>query len=626
MSSVDGLVSGLDTTSIIRQLMQIERLPQALLGQKRTKDEGVSASLSAVRSSVLAVRDLARQLRTPLTWQSLTATSSSDAVSVVAGTGRTTGSLQVTVAQTATAAATFSDTVASLDTIISPTGTVFSHTPVGILGFDAIKGNGIPVRDLPITVTTSTGAATVAAASPPPALPVTLTSAGNTIDLTVDGVARTLALAEGEYATTAELHEAVADAVADDAQLAGKVNVGVDGLGRLQLSSAREGSAATLSVTGGTALSALGLQVAAATGTDGVVTVDGIATTITDTATATAYSLDAGVGTLDVTMGGPLRTGSATAGRRSFGDGSLQDVVDTINSASGLGYTAAAVNTGGGYRLQLTAKQTGAASTVDLDTTMFDVGFSVLSTGKDAKLTVRGDSTYDVTSSTNTFRDLMPGVDVVVNRVSTDPITVTVGRDLQATADKVASLVDALNGALQKIAGETAFDPASGRGSALTGNSAVRRAVQDLTRALVDPVAGGAFASAGQLGIELGRDGTLSFDRAAFVEKVAADPAGVSAMFSTLSGGTTPGIFDRLATAADTAAGLGRGYLTTARDAVAERIAGYTRQIEAYENRMVRREAQLRRTYANLEVALSGLSSQQSWLTGQLNGLVGQSQ
>ena len=55
MASVDGLVSGLDTTTIISQLMQLERQPQSRLKTKQATVEsaiGAAPSRAATASTI----------------------------------------------------------------------------------------------------------------------------------------------------------------------------------------------------------------------------------------------------------------------------------------------------------------------------------------------------------------------------------------------------------------------------------------------------------------------------------------------------------------------------------------------------------------------------------------------
>ena len=79
----------------------------------------------------------------------------------------------------------------------------------------------------------------------------------------------------------------------------------------------------------------------------------------------------------------------------------------------------------------------------------------------------------------------------------------------------------------------------------------------------------------------------------------------------------------RLALSGEQATTVGEGYLYTAGEAADRRIDDYGRQIDAFERRLELRESTLRRTYANLEVALGGLQQQSGWLASQVASLGG---
>lgn len=89
MASVDGLVTGLDTTTIISQLLQLEAAPQTRLKNQVSAQQTVQGAYQTVNARMMAVRNAAQALTTAATWQAVTATSSSDAVTASTGaTGR----------------------------------------------------------------------------------------------------------------------------------------------------------------------------------------------------------------------------------------------------------------------------------------------------------------------------------------------------------------------------------------------------------------------------------------------------------------------------------------------------------------------------------------------------------
>ena len=86
-SSIAGLVSGLDTTSLITQLMQIESAPQTLLKTKQTNTSNLVAALQSLNTKVASLGDAAKTAAAATSWQSLKASSSASSVTASAGVG-----------------------------------------------------------------------------------------------------------------------------------------------------------------------------------------------------------------------------------------------------------------------------------------------------------------------------------------------------------------------------------------------------------------------------------------------------------------------------------------------------------------------------------------------------------
>ena len=633
MTNIDGLSSGLDTTSIINQLMQLERRPQAALTTRRDQEQAARTELSEIRSDLTALRNQAADLRLTTGWDKLTATSSNpDAVSVTASSATTTGSYTFEVSQVATAASVYSDQVyASMDDATGATGpSVFSSSGHQALGFSTLEGSGFP--EGPITFEVIQGSEPAKTVGGIPTIPITVDGTNDGIDFEVNGFNFSVTLQHGSYDTEQALADALGAAIAGHTGASAVATAQLNENNRLVLSTRDEGSEHGIVVTGGTAMQDLGFTLGqAATGVDAQIEVDGVVTALSDVTAGEVVNLpSSGAGTIAATISGGIRAGAATVGQATTGGGSLRDLVNGINEAD-LGYTAFAVNTGAGYRLQLTANETGAASTIDTGAGGFGaMTFTELSAGRDAILTVKGDipaNDLTITSSTNTFDELLPGVSITVNDVTTGPVTVSTERDVEAVTASVEELVTKVNELLSRIATSTSNNPDGSR-TVLQGNREARRAAEQIRNALVGPVEGNAFTSIGVVGLELTRGGTLSFDTARFAEAFTSDPTSLTALFANrgLEGGTTElGALDRLIDAAEAATTVGQGYLYTAGEAADRRIDDYGRQIDAFERRLELRESTLRRTYANLEVALGGLQQQSGWLASQLSSLGGTS-
>lgn len=222
--------------------------------------------------------------------------------------------------------------------------------------------------------------------------------------------------------------------------------------------------------------------------------------------------------------------GLTTKGTINVGNGTLSEVVAGIN-ASDLGLRAAAVQVGAGhYRLQVTSATSGAASAFTLggvDGFGGGAQVNVLTAGADATLTIGQNlaTQYQVTSSTNTFANLVPGLSFTVSKPETG-VTVDAKLDGTTVATQIQSLVDATNTALSTLKTNTAYDFTKRTGAALYGDSSIRT----LQQQILSSVSGTSAA-----GVQLTRDGTLTFDKTAFTKAFQADPAGTAAAFGARS-------------------------------------------------------------------------------------------
>lgn len=112
--SSPGIGSGLDVKSIVSQLVALEQKP---LDTLKTKAAGLQAQLSSFGKLTSQISDLqlqAQTLASPLTWGAMTVSSNnSAAVSGVAGTAASAGSINVQVNQLASGQSTASSVIAS---------------------------------------------------------------------------------------------------------------------------------------------------------------------------------------------------------------------------------------------------------------------------------------------------------------------------------------------------------------------------------------------------------------------------------------------------------------------------------------------------------------------------------
>jgi flagellar hook-associated protein 2 len=158
-NTVDGLVSGMDTASMISSMMQIESLPKTNLQTKVANAQTSVASYQSVNSKLAALKTAAMDLQSLSTWRSVKPTSSSTNVVATAtgGTNTQTGSLtfdvtQLARAQASTVRVSSTDAITAADSIQVQIG---SADPVTVaLGTDktaagvsnAINAAGLGVK------------------------------------------------------------------------------------------------------------------------------------------------------------------------------------------------------------------------------------------------------------------------------------------------------------------------------------------------------------------------------------------------------------------------------------------------------------------------------------------------
>jgi flagellar hook-associated protein 2 len=134
MSVSTGLISGMDTGSLISQLMQVEANPQTLLKTKLSATQADAAAYRAVNTRFDALRSAAEAVTKVTSWSSTKATSSSPTVAATSGPNALPSSLSFTVTQLAAAHSVISqpgtewaDTAATFGagsiTIVGPQGT-----------------------------------------------------------------------------------------------------------------------------------------------------------------------------------------------------------------------------------------------------------------------------------------------------------------------------------------------------------------------------------------------------------------------------------------------------------------------------------------------------------------------
>ncbi|MDA8295482.1 MAG: flagellar filament capping protein FliD [Actinomycetota bacterium] len=541
---VNGMISGINTSSVISALLESYQIPITNLQDQQKSLNSEASDYQAINTDLQSLQSAANALNMNNTWNLATATSSDSSVaSATASPGAINGSLSFTVNQLAQANMLVStDGAASTGTVVTSSPTLFLATGGAALGFSSFSGtSALGVGSHSIQVTQSSSAATVAGSGPLGASS-TISSANNALSLTVGSNTYNLTLTSGTYSPSG-----LVSAINAAASSAGAgVTASLTSSGALQLATTDQGSGASLTVNSATT-APLGLTAGAtATGTNAVVSVDGTATTLSLIQPGGAVTLNTPSGTISATVasapgasGSLVSAGTANAAVVSTGNGSLSSVVSAI-AGSGLGVTAQAVEqNSGSYLLQVGATATGLAGSVSLDTSGLTSGvlgsMATVAQAQDAQVSVgSGSAGYQLSSSTDTFKNLLQGTAVTVS--GTGQATVTVSPDASGEASKVSALVSAANQVLADIQKYAGYNEQTKTGGPLMGSSVLTNLQNTILSAFASAAGTSGLANGQALGITVGSKGTLSFDQTTFEQKYAANPSQVAALFT--QGGT----------------------------------------------------------------------------------------
>jgi flagellar hook-associated protein 2 len=127
-TSISGLVSGLDSASIINQLIQLEAQPQTMLKSRMSAQQSVVKALQALNTKLAGIATSAGDLAKTANWSPVTASSSNAKVTVTAASGAVPSTLSLTVDKVATPSVLDFGTHALADKVLSDGSKMVSFT------------------------------------------------------------------------------------------------------------------------------------------------------------------------------------------------------------------------------------------------------------------------------------------------------------------------------------------------------------------------------------------------------------------------------------------------------------------------------------------------------------------
>lgn len=335
-------------------------------------------------------------------------------------------------------------------------------------------------------------------------------------------------------------------------------------------------------------------------------------------------TLNFGAATYDSTgtkMTGFTAPTGAVATTIELTNATLDDVATAIN-AKKVGVTATVISDGNGGAYLSLKGQSGTNSAFTL--TSGDAAFqqfevkpvsdpdtsttAISGKAANAQLTVDGIS---VERSSNTITDLLSGVKLQLNAVSTGPVSLTSERPTTAITQAVQDVVDTYNQVLTTLKEQT--DPITGP---LRGDQAAQsllRSLRGLTLATVSDGTGSAPKTLAEIGVSTNKDGTLKLDTKVLDAAMKANPDAIESMFAS----TTTGLAKVLSTISDAATntvyGLGasEARYTSAKTALGKDQTKITEASDAMRTRLTQQ-------YAAMNSRVAAYKKTQTFLEGQI--------
>lgn len=554
-----GLSTGIDTSSLIKALVEAKRQPIKILQDQVDGFQTRLTKLDEFAAKVTALRSAVSALSWTTSFAAYTATTSNDSVvTALASSAATEGNHTVVVtslAKNQTTLGTPAQTIAATDVAAGLSGTLVL-TPTDGPAYEV----AVASTDTLETIRDAINNASVKAFG-------TVTFAGVPVDgatLTADGVTY-------EFTTGTPSGS----------------NVKVDTTGL---------------ATGAQAAAALA---AAATGAG-----KGPNSTITAVgavATVTADAAGSGGNAVAMSEAGDTGNAFALSGSTLAGGGSPP-------------YSASLLNTGTAgspsYVLVLTAKNGGAANGFTASG-LAGMSFADTQAAQDAVFSV--DGIAGIHRASNVVSDVIAGVTfTLVDAPASSPsIGVTVGKDISSVRTKIQSFLTAYNELKTYISTNTKFDPVSKVGGVLMGETAVSTVSMGLASIIVGDVPGlaGSYTALSRVGIHTQSDGSLAMDTAKLDAALGADFQGVVDLFARNLSTGTQGVAYLIQDKIDHWMSTVDGVISVRKSGIQGTMRRMSDTIAQKESAVTQYETALKLQYARLEQLVSSLKDQSGALS-----------
>lgn len=310
---------------------------------------------------------------------------------------------------------------------------------------------------------------------------------------------------------------------------------------------------------------------------------------------------DVGTGTAaqDLHLAGEAATttidGSTTYTITLDADATLDDLIEQIGELDS-GVTASVLSDQTGslrHHLSLLSGISGQAGELLIDGSALGLDFQDIAAAQDALLQIGAAGSIGgqlVSSNSDRFGDLLPGLNVTLSGTSANTVSLTVSDSLDSAAGALQAFVDQYNKLREKLDKYTVFSEVDGSKGVLFGSAETLRLDAGLSRQVLGQYFGlGSVRSIVELGVSINDQGVLSFDKAKLEARYEADPESVQQFFADEERG--------FAAKVD---GLIESLAGPDNSAILSRVGALQRQVELADERILAMNGRLERSRERL--------------------------
>lgn len=300
-----------------------------------------------------------------------------------------------------------------------------------------------------------------------------------------------------------------------------------------------------------------------------------------------------------------------------FAADTLDSIAQRINDSDAR-VSASLIFDGSDYRLQVSGEESGLENAI----TFAENGLSMGLTNPLNESVAAADAVFSIdglamTRSSNEISEAIPGVQLNLDSITNDPVTITVGSDSETLGEKMNAVVEAFNSVMNGINVESVFQGQARTGDSLSGDSTLRSLQRDLRSTLFSALPG--FDTLSDVGLSTTQAGALEFDQAKFASELNSSEETLMQAFT--GDGVTSGLFERLESVVDSYAESSDGLISmriknfeSENRLIDDRIASMELRIDKYEENLLKK-------FASLETLVAGLNSQGEQMLAILGGL-----